>query len=100
MAATLMAATASTSTVLRPNPFLGQSRASNANPLRDVVSIGTPKYTMVYSLSLSLSLSTYTCKTIMAWFVYYRFIEKVKMVEGEGKVNESEEKKFSLHVFG
>nr|KYP44193.1 hypothetical protein KK1_034357 [Cajanus cajan] len=41
-----MAATASTGTVLKPTPFLGLSRGINANPLRDVVSMGTGKYTM------------------------------------------------------
>jgi len=49
MAATLMAASASTGTVLKPTPFLGQSRGTNANPLRDVVSMGPGKYTMVLS---------------------------------------------------
>lgn len=47
MAATLMAATSSTGTVLKPTPFLGQNRGTNANPLRDVVSMGAGKYTMV-----------------------------------------------------
>nr|CAN83151.1 hypothetical protein VITISV_031291 [Vitis vinifera] len=42
----LMAATASSSTVLRPTPFLGQTRGANSNPLRDVVPMGTGKYTM------------------------------------------------------
>ncbi|CAL5335890.1 unnamed protein product [Camellia sinensis] len=46
MASMLMAATASTSTALRPTPFLGQTRGPNANPLRDVVSMGTGKFTM------------------------------------------------------
>ncbi|KAF5949104.1 hypothetical protein HYC85_015061 [Camellia sinensis] len=43
--ATMSTAT-STSTVLRPTPFLGQTRGANANPLRDVVSMGTGKFTM------------------------------------------------------
>ncbi|KAI6687353.1 hypothetical protein NL676_024181 [Syzygium grande] len=37
--------TAAATTVLRPSPFLGQSRSSS-NALRDVVSMGTGKYTM------------------------------------------------------
>jgi len=55
MAATLMAASASTGTVLKPTPFLGQSRATNANPLRDFVSMGHGKYTMVLSNSHTYS---------------------------------------------
>jgi len=52
-----MASLASSSTIVRPTPFLGK-RGSNANPLRDVVSMGNGKYIMVgFSLSLSLSLS-------------------------------------------
>lgn len=47
-----MAATASSSTVLSPTPFLGQTRGANANPLRDVVPMGAGKYTMVFSPSL------------------------------------------------
>jgi len=48
-----MASLASSSTIVRPNPFLGK-RGSNANPLRDVVSMGNGKYIMVgFSLSLS-----------------------------------------------
>ncbi|CAL5341892.1 unnamed protein product [Camellia sinensis] len=43
--ATMSTAT-STSTVLRPTPFLGQTRGANANPLRDVVSMGIGKFTM------------------------------------------------------
>ncbi|GMJ05198.1 light-harvesting chlorophyll B-binding protein 3 [Hibiscus trionum] len=39
-----MASMLSSGTVLRPTPFLGQNK--NANPLRDVVSVGTGKYTM------------------------------------------------------
>ncbi|KHG02808.1 Chlorophyll a-b binding 13, chloroplastic [Gossypium arboreum] len=39
-----MASMLSSGTVLRPTPFLGQNR--NANPLRDVVSVGTTKYTI------------------------------------------------------
>ncbi|KAK9152514.1 hypothetical protein Syun_010823 [Stephania yunnanensis] len=46
MVATLMAASASTSTVLRASPFLGQTRGSSPNSLRDVVSLGTGKFTM------------------------------------------------------
>nr|KYP58833.1 hypothetical protein KK1_014255 [Cajanus cajan] len=46
MAGTLMAATTSSGTVLKPTPFLGQGKGANANPLRDVVSMGTGKYTM------------------------------------------------------
>ncbi|KAJ4726230.1 Chlorophyll a-b binding protein, chloroplastic [Melia azedarach] len=45
MASMMAAATASSSTSLRPTPFLGQSR-SNVNSLRDVVSMGNGKYTM------------------------------------------------------
>ncbi|KAL3636841.1 Lhcb3-1p [Castilleja foliolosa] len=42
-----MAATAgSTSVVIRPTPFLGKSKNA-INPLRDVVSMGNAKYTMV-----------------------------------------------------
>lgn len=52
MAATLMAATSGSGTVLKPTPFLGQGKASNGNPLRDVVSMGSGKYSMVLSLSL------------------------------------------------
>ncbi|KAI3441567.1 Chlorophyll a-b binding protein [Psidium guajava] len=37
--------TAAATTVLRPSPFLAQSRSSS-NALRDVVSMGTGKYTM------------------------------------------------------
>ena len=48
MASTLMAASTS-GTVLKPTPFLGQGKGANANPLRDVVSMGTGKYTMVFS---------------------------------------------------
>ncbi|GKD90870.1 chlorophyll A/B binding protein 13, chloroplastic, partial [Tanacetum coccineum] len=40
-----MAATAS-STVVRATPFLGQTRPSSINPLRDVVSMPSAKYTM------------------------------------------------------
>jgi len=50
-----MASLASSSTIVRPTPFLGK-RGSNANPLRDVVSMGNGKYIMV-GLSLSLSSS-------------------------------------------
>lgn len=45
MAATLMAATSSGT--LKATPFLGQGKGANANALRDVVSMGTGKYTMV-----------------------------------------------------
>ncbi|KAK6946773.1 Chlorophyll A-B binding protein [Dillenia turbinata] len=37
---------ASISTVLKPTPFLGQTRSSNANPLRFVVPMGNARYTM------------------------------------------------------
>ncbi|XP_058002230.1 chlorophyll a-b binding protein 3, chloroplastic-like [Hevea brasiliensis] len=40
-----MASIASSSTILRPTPFLGQ-RGSSANPLRDAVSMGNGKYIM------------------------------------------------------
>jgi len=46
-----MASLASSSTIARPTPFLGK-KGSNANPLRDVVSMGNGKYIMV-GLSLS-----------------------------------------------
>ncbi|CBI23318.3 unnamed protein product, partial [Vitis vinifera] len=46
MVATVMAATASSSTGLRPTQFLGQTRGSNANQLREVVPMGTGKFTM------------------------------------------------------
>ncbi|CDY52238.1 BnaC02g44590D [Brassica napus] len=36
----------SSSNVLCPTTFLGQTRSSSFNPLRDVVSLGSPKYTM------------------------------------------------------
>ncbi|KAL0875254.1 hypothetical protein Bca101_024959 [Brassica carinata] len=36
----------SSSSVLCPTTFLGQTRSSSFNPLRDVVSLGSPKYTM------------------------------------------------------
>ncbi|KAJ4977461.1 hypothetical protein NE237_002567 [Protea cynaroides] len=42
-----MAATTSSSTVFRSTPFLGQTWGSNLNPLREVVSMGTGKFTMV-----------------------------------------------------
>ena len=48
MVATVMAATASSSTGLRPTQFLGQTRGSNANQLREVVPMGTGKFTMVF----------------------------------------------------
>ncbi|CBI23320.3 unnamed protein product, partial [Vitis vinifera] len=41
-----MAATASSSTGLRPTQFVGQTRGSNANQLREVVPMGTGKFTM------------------------------------------------------
>ncbi|KAG5255058.1 LIGHT-HARVESTING CHLOROPHYLL BINDING protein [Salix suchowensis] len=40
-----MASLASSSAIVRPTPFLGK-RGSNANPLRDVVSMGNGKYIM------------------------------------------------------
>ncbi|KAJ0100854.1 hypothetical protein Patl1_04539 [Pistacia atlantica] len=40
-----MSSMLSSSTTLRPTPFLGQTRSS-VNPLRDVVSMGNAKYTM------------------------------------------------------
>lgn len=40
-----MAATASSTTVVRATPFLGQTK--NTNPLRDVVPMGSGKFTMV-----------------------------------------------------
>lgn len=43
-----MAATASSATVVKQTPFLGQRKS--ANPLRDVVAMGTSKFTMVFSL--------------------------------------------------
>ncbi|RVW46346.1 Chlorophyll a-b binding protein 13, chloroplastic [Vitis vinifera] len=46
MVATVMAATASSSTGLRPTQFVGQTRGSNANQLREVVPMGTGKFTM------------------------------------------------------
>jgi len=46
-----MASLASSSTIARPTAFLGK-KGSNANPLRDVVSMGNGKYIMV-GLSLS-----------------------------------------------
>ena len=63
----LMAATASSSTVLRPTPFLGQTRGANSNSLRDVVPMGAGKYTMVktYLPSQSLVLYVYVCVTEM-----------------------------------
>ncbi|CAI9773483.1 unnamed protein product [Fraxinus pennsylvanica] len=39
-----MAATASSTTLVKATPFLGQT--NNASPLRDVVSVGNGKYTM------------------------------------------------------
>ncbi|CDY18320.1 BnaC09g30700D [Brassica napus] len=42
MASTFM----SSSSVLTPTPFLGQTKGSTFNPLRDAVSLGSPKYTM------------------------------------------------------
>ncbi|TQD71927.1 hypothetical protein C1H46_042532 [Malus baccata] len=41
-----MAAAASSSTLLRTTPFLGQSRGPSFNTLKDVVPMGTGKYTM------------------------------------------------------
>ncbi|BBH01850.1 light-harvesting chlorophyll B-binding protein 3 [Prunus dulcis] len=46
MASTLMGATASSSTLLRPTPFLCQTRGPSFNTLRDVAPMGTGKYTM------------------------------------------------------
>ncbi|CAH2069995.1 unnamed protein product, partial [Thlaspi arvense] len=37
----------SSSSVLAPTSFLGQTKGPSFNPLRDVVSLGSPKYTMV-----------------------------------------------------
>ncbi|KAI9070661.1 hypothetical protein K1719_047374 [Acacia pycnantha] len=47
-ASTFMAATASSSTVLKPSPFLGQTRASNS--FTDLVPLGKAKYTMANEL--------------------------------------------------
>lgn len=53
-----MAATASSSTtVVRATPFLGQTKGSNANTLRDSVSMVNGKFTMV-----NLSLLQHLCK--------------------------------------
>lgn len=71
MAAMLMAATASSSTVLRPTPFLGQSRGANANPLRDVVPMGTGKYTMVLS---SLSLCIFLVFWVLSEIGFLNFV--------------------------
>lgn len=52
--ASMVAAAASGTSLLKPTtPFLGQGR-SNVNPLRDGVSMGPGKYTMVLSLPRSL----------------------------------------------
>ena len=42
-----MATMLSSGTVLRPTPFLGQGRGTNGNAVRDVVPIGSGKFTMV-----------------------------------------------------
>ncbi|XP_019425960.1 PREDICTED: chlorophyll a-b binding protein 13, chloroplastic-like isoform X2 [Lupinus angustifolius] len=45
MATTLMAATTNSS-IVKQTPFFAQSRVTNSNPLRNVVSMGTSKYIM------------------------------------------------------
>lgn len=42
-----MATMVSSSTVLTPNPFVGQGKGANGNTLRDVVPMGSGKFTMV-----------------------------------------------------
>lgn len=49
-----MAATASSTTVVRATPFLGQTRSSSLNPLRDVVSMPSAKFTMVIFFLLKI----------------------------------------------
>ena len=48
MLATIIATTANSSISLRLTPFLGQTRRSNANRLREVVPIANGKLTMVF----------------------------------------------------
>ena len=68
-----MAATASSTTVVRATPFLGQTRASNVKPLRDSVSMINGKFTMVIpSLVFSLSLSTHIQRRRFKWKTDHR----------------------------
>ena len=60
-----MASLASSSTIARPTPFLGK-KGSNANPLRDVVSMGNGKYIMV-----GLSLSSLVFFFFFGWGLIY-----------------------------